>query len=210
MLLPTSTAITVSGATASESAPKIAAGCRRSAGSTRSARRAFSTLHRAQRSASRSRAPGRAVAGIAADSSSSVRRMSPQSGTATGWNLPRVMRSRSTWIVGTHVAIPVWFENDAPSTSRQSAFAIVAEPIGVPERPSTPHASGWSSGTRPFALNVVMTGASIRSANASTWSRHARAPAPTMMTGRSAAASSAIASPSSACGGVIAVAAIRP
>ena len=44
----------------------------------------------------------------------------------TGWNLPSVIRSRSTWIVGTQVAMPVWFENDAPSTSRQSALAIVA------------------------------------------------------------------------------------
>ena len=68
--------------------------------------------------------------------------MSPHSGTSTGWNLPSAMRSKSTWMVGTQVAIPVWFENEAPSTSRQSDRAIVADPIGVPERPSTLHASG--------------------------------------------------------------------
>ena len=37
---------------------------------------------------------------------------------------------------------------------------------GVPLRPSTPQASGWSSGICPLALNVVITGAPIRSASA--------------------------------------------
>ena len=45
-------------------------------------------------------------------------------GTDTGWNFPRIMRSRSTWIVGTHVGMDVWFENEAPRTRRQSAFEL--------------------------------------------------------------------------------------
>ena len=39
---------------------------------------------------------------------------------------------------------------------------------GVPLRPSTPHASGWSSAIWPLALKVVITGAPIRSASATT------------------------------------------
>jgi hypothetical protein len=35
----------------------------------------------------------------------------------------------------------------------------------VPLRPSTPAPSGWVSGTRPLALNVVSTGACSRSAS---------------------------------------------
>ena len=42
---------------------------------------------------------------------------------------------------------------------------------GVPERPITPHPSGWSSAIKPFALNVVATGAPIRSASAITSSQ---------------------------------------
>ena len=42
---------------------------------------------------------------------------------------------------------------------------------GMPDRPSTPQASGWASGTRPLALNVVMTGASRCSAKATISSR---------------------------------------
>ena len=70
--------------------------------------------------------------GSAAVSSSRVRAMSPHSGTSTGWNLPRIMRSRSTWIVGTQVGIDVWLENEAPSTSRQSASATVWLATGMP------------------------------------------------------------------------------
>ena len=39
---------------------------------------------------------------------------------------------------------------------------------GVPLRPSTPQASGWSSAIWPLALNVVITGAPSRSASAIT------------------------------------------
>ena len=55
---------------------------------------------------------------------------------------------------------------------------------GVPLRPSTPQASGWSSAICPLALNVVITGAPMRSASAITSSRWKRAPWPTMITGR--------------------------
>ena len=132
----------------------------------------------------RSRRSGRSAGGSAAEQHARASgRCRPTAGTSTGWNLPSIMRSRSTWIVGTQVAMPVWFENDAPSTSRQSLRPSSAEPTGVPDRPSTPQASGWSSGTRPFALNVVMTGRrSARPARA-TWSRNGRAPLPTMIDG---------------------------
>ena len=136
--------------------------------------------------------------------------MSPHSGTSTGWNLPSIIRSRSTWIVGTHVGIDVWFENDAPSTSRQSASATVWLATGMPERPSTPQPSGWSSGIVPLALNVEMTGASRCSANARTASRWARAPLPMTIAGLAAAPSSSTARCSSASGGAIVVAATRP
>ena len=51
--------------------------------------------------------------------------------------------------------MPVWFENDAPNTRRVSASFMSQLATGVPERPSTPPASGWWSGIWPLALNVV-------------------------------------------------------
>lgn len=71
---------------------------------------------------------------------------------------------------------------------------------GVPLRPSTPVASAWSSGNWPLALKVVITGAPVCSASACTCSRWKRAPWPTMITGRFAWSSRAIAS-AIACGG---------
>ncbi len=68
--------------------------------------------------------------------------MSAHTGTSTGANLPNVIRSKSTWMVGTHEAMPVWLENDAPSTSSASLRPITAEATGVPERPTTPQARG--------------------------------------------------------------------
>ena len=113
-------------------------------------------------------------------------------------------------MVGTQVAIDVWFENEAPSTSRQSAFCMVSDATGIPDRPSTPQPSGWSSGTIPLPLKVVMTGASMWSAKAMIWSRKGRAPLPQMMTGRSAPRSSATARASSASGGAMPLSATRP
>ena len=106
--------------------------------------------------------------------------------------------------------MPVWFENEAPSTSRASLRPIVIDATGMPERPSTPHASGWSSGSRPLALNVVITGASSCSARAITCSRKGRAPLPAMIAGRSAPSRRATARASSSAGGAMAVAATRP
>ena len=55
--------------------------------------------------------------------------------------------------------MPVWFENEAPSTISRSASFMNQLATGVPLRPSTPQASGWSSAICPLALNVVITGA---------------------------------------------------
>ena len=55
--------------------------------------------------------------------------------------------------------MPVWFENDAPTTTSRSDSFISQLATGVPLRPSTPAPSGWVSGTSPLALNVVSTGA---------------------------------------------------
>ena len=70
------------------------------------------------------------------------------------------------------------------STISRSASFITQQATGVPLRPSTPQASGWSSGIWPLALKVVMTGAPSRSASAITAAMSKRAPWPTMITGR--------------------------
>ena len=80
--------------------------------------------------------------------------------------------------------MPVWLENDAPSTSSRSASFMIQLATGVPLRPSTPAASGWSSPIWPFALNVVITGAPSCSASAITAGMWKRAPWPTTITGR--------------------------
>lgn len=72
------------------------------------------------------------------------------------WNLARVIRSKSTWMVGFLGVIPVWLLKLAPNTSRQSDSFMSQLAMGVPLRPSTPPASGWPSEICPFALNVVM------------------------------------------------------
>ena len=110
---------------------------------------------------------------------------------------------------------PRWRCRCGSRTTRRARAGSRCGP-SPPSRPGCPSGrarrtpSGWSSGTSPLALNVVMTGASRCSASASTAPRNGRAPLPTMITGRSAAASSATARSSSACGGAIAVAATRP
>ena len=177
--MPTSTAMTASSGISSPSTSNTSAGCRRPWASARSRRDAFSARHRRPPGGDlcADRRAGRRP-GSAASSSAMVRAMSPHSGTSTGWNLPRIIRSRSTWMVGTQVGIEVWLENDAPSTRRQSAWATVWLATGMPERPSTPQPSGWSSGKVPLALNVEITGASRCSASASTASRWGRAPLP--------------------------------
>ena len=72
--------------------------------------------------------------------------------------------------------MPVWLENEAPSTSSRSASFMTQLATGVPLRPRTPAASGWSSPIWPFALNVVMTGAPSCSASAITSGMFERAP----------------------------------
>ena len=72
--------------------------------------------------------------------------------------------------------MPVWFENDAPTTMSRSDSFISQLATGVPLRPRTPAPSGWVSGTRPFALNVVSTGACSRSASSMTSVSAPRAP----------------------------------
>ena len=68
--------------------------------------------------------------------------ISPHTGTSTGWNLPRIMGSKSTWMVGILDVMPVWFEKLAPKTSRQSDSFITQLATGVPLRPRTPAARG--------------------------------------------------------------------
>ena len=88
---------------------------------------------------------------------------------STGWNRPSADGSTSTCTIGLYAAMPVWLENDAPNTSEQVGLVHQpADATGVPLRPSTPAPSGWLSGTRPLALNVVSTGAPSRSASART------------------------------------------
>ena len=92
--------------------------------------------------------------------------------------------SSSIWTIGLYDAMPVWFENDAPTTTSRSDSFISQLATGVPLRPRTPAPSGWVSGTSPLALNVVSTGAPSRSASASSCVRPRRAPWPTTNTGR--------------------------
>ena len=70
-------------------------------------RRAFSARHRAQRRAMSSRCPDRSAGGSAACNSVTVRPISPHRGMSTGWNLPSIIRSKSTWIVRFFSEMPV-------------------------------------------------------------------------------------------------------
>ena len=81
---------------------------------------------------------------------------------------------------------------------------------GVPLRPSTPQASGWSSPIWPLALNVVITGAPSCSASAITCSLWKRAPWPTMITGRFAPRSRPSACSIDSSGGLISSGVSRP
>ena len=72
--------------------------------------------------------------------------------------------------------MPVWFEKEAPTTTSRSDSFISQLATGVPLRPRTPAPNGWVSGTSPFALNVVSTGACNRSASSMTSVSAPRAP----------------------------------
>ena len=106
--------------------------------------------------------------------------------------------------------MPVWLANDAPSTTSRSASFISQLATGVPLRPRTPAASGWSSGTTPLALKVVTIGAPRRSASATIGSMSLRAPWPTMKTGRVARARRSSAAASESAGGPISERPTRP
>ena len=99
------------------------------------------------------------------------------------WKRPMEPGSSSICMIGLYDAMPVWFENDAPTTTNRSDSFISQLATGVPLRPSTPAPSGWVSGTIPLALNVVSTGAPSRSASATSCSLPRRAPWPTTNTG---------------------------
>ena len=102
----------------------------------------------------------------ASSSAGSARAASARIGTATAWNRPIDAGSSSIWMIGLYDAMPVWLENDAPTTISRSDSFISQLATGVPLRPSTPAPSGWVSGTSPLALKVVSTGAPSRSASA--------------------------------------------
>ena len=106
--------------------------------------------------------------------------------------------------------MPVWLANDAPSTTSRSASFMSQLATGVPLRPRTPAASGWSSGTAPLALKVVTIGAPRRSASATIGSMSSRAPWPTMKTGRVARARRSSAAASDSAGGPISERPTRP
>ena len=76
-------------------------------------------------------------------------------------------------MVGFLGVMPVWLENEAPSTSSTSASFMNQEAIGVPDRPRTPQPSGWPpsatspwSAISPLPLKVVSTGQPSCSARA--------------------------------------------
>ena len=106
--------------------------------------------------------------------------------------------------------MPVWFENDAPNATIRSLSFMNQLAMGVPLRPSTPQPSGWWSEIWPLALKVVATGAAISSARATTASMSKRAPAPTMISGRRAAAIRSAAAVRASAGGAMARSATLP
>ena len=107
----------------------------------------------------------------AALSAESAGPASARIGTVTGWKRPIACGRSSICTIGLYDAMPVWFENDAPTTTSRSDSFISQLATGVPLRPSTPAPSGCVSGTSPLALNVVSTGAPSRSASASSSAR---------------------------------------
>ena len=172
---------------------------------------AFSALQIAHRSLTSPRWSTRSgLSGRRLRSNSAVTPTWPSTGTVTGWKRPSAIGSKSTCTIGLYGAIPVWFENDAPNTSRRSDSFISQLATGVPLRPSTPAPSGCRSDTSPFALNVVSTGAPNASANATTAAISNRAPWPATMTGRFACSINASASWIARAGGSIRSSATRP
>ena len=71
-------------------------------------------------------------------------------------------------MIGFFAVMPVWLEKLAPNTSSRSLWFMHQLATGVPLRPRTPAASGWSSAICPLALNVVNIGAFSLPASAST------------------------------------------
>ena len=52
------------------------------------------------------------------------------------------MRSKSTWMMGVLGVMPVWLENEEPRARIRSHSFMNQLATGVPDRPSTPAASG--------------------------------------------------------------------
>ena len=190
--MPTSTAITASsGACARERGEHRGAGDAAPAvvGGAAAPSRPPTARRRAATSAA---LVGRVAARAGSASASSARGdadVAPAAARSTGWNWPSCSGSRSTWIVG-------WPCVDAGVVRERRAEHEQA--VGLVHQPATRPAcrcgrarrtaSGWSSGTRPLALKVVITGASRCSASAidvGSMPRGRRVPA--MITGRSRA-----------------------
>ena len=106
--------------------------------------------------------------------------------------------------------MPVWLANDTPKVNSRSASFMNQLAMGVPERPSTPQASGWRSPISPLPLKVVATGAPISSARATMSAMEPRAPWPTMISGRAAPATASTAAASASAGGSTAREPVRP
>ena len=118
------------------------------------ARRAFSARQIAQRSATSARWSSASAAGrrTAAASAGTTSAASPSRSAVTASNRPIAVGVSSTCTIGLHGAMPVWLENDAPTTSSRSASFISQLATGVPLRPSTPAPSGCVSGHQPLGL----------------------------------------------------------
>ena len=106
--------------------------------------------------------------------------------------------------------MPVWLANDTPKVNSRSASFMNQLAMGVPERPSTPQASGWRSPISPLPLKVVATGAPICSANFTMSGIPDRAPWPTMIRGRAAPATAETAAASASAGGSTVRSPVRP
>ena len=126
----------------------------------------FRDRHHSQRLASHARSSGLSTA---AEPSAMATAASPASASANTSTLC-VLRLDANGSVSIRITvrlsvIPVCGAIPPPNTTMRSARVCMAADTGVPDRPSTPVASGCVSGMQPFAGKVVATAASMRSAS---------------------------------------------
>ncbi len=126
----------------------------------------------AERAASSSRqAAGAAIwpGLVRSASASSTDSMSPTSGAAMGWLLSSSLGSMSTWMnfaSGFHCGASPWFSSQlrrAPTSITTSAFFSASERAVAAD-------CGWSSGSRPLAIDIGTYGMPVDSMNSRIWS----------------------------------------